>query len=218
MTDPTRLVDRLGTGEERDLLRLGANERAPRGARHRVEARVLAAAAFGAATTVAAATGASGGKGSSALGLLVLKWLSIGALAGGVTAIAGSEIAFFPHAPAKPVEAAVQTQPAQARAPVSRAGAPAAKPETPDPPSETSEGRAAPSASKRPLGDVRIGTSSTLVEAESMRRIRVESARDPAQAKRLIQEHLARFPKGAHAAEAEQLWRKLSAKRNRDPN
>jgi len=217
MADPKRLVDRLGEGLEKDLLIVGSEERAPRAARERVLSHVLGVGATAAAaSTLAAATGGGGGKSGSALVILVLKWLGIGALAGGVTALAGSAIVSARGTAERPAEPA----------PAARAASPSEWPIPPPAPRTVEPQRAdaveaEPSGKvepRPPHGDVRIGTSSTTLEAESMRRIRSEARHDPAFAERLLRQHLARFPNGAHAAEASRLLEKLSAGNSSDPN
>jgi hypothetical protein len=217
MADPKRLMDRLGSGLERDLLIAGSEEQAPGLVRERVMANVLGVGvAAAAASTLAAATGGGGGKGGSALALLALKWLGIGALAGGVTALVGSELVSLRSAPsARPPEPAV----------AARAASPSEWPIPPPAPRAAELARPAAVAAepsvrtepRQPVGEVRIGTSSTTLEAESMRRIRSEAQHDPAFAERLLRQHLARFPNGAHAAEATRLLEKLSAGASSDP-
>ena len=218
MADPKRLVDRLGSSFERELLRAAGSERAPLAARERVQARLLGATAAVTAASTLAAAGSSGTKSGSAL-VLVLKWLGIGALAGSATMLAGSELASF----------GTNARRSPGPAVTARAASPSEWPIPPPVPRATTEtapavsrdappASSAPAGGKRAVGDVQIGTSSTLLEAESMRRIRSEAAHDPAFAERLLRQHLARFPNGAHAGEATRLLEKLSATSSRDPN
>jgi len=202
MADPKRLVERVGPGFERELL--GMREVPGAGTRERVEARVLEAAALGA--LVGASSAGATGKLSSGLGLVLAKWLGVGLVLGTVTAYVGSEVATTPR-PAPRAEAPARVETGGARA----SALATATASEPAPPEIVVEGRVPPPASPS-QGDVRIGATKTLMEAESMRRIRAEARNDRAQALRLLDEHLLRFPDGESAAEARRLRAELGKK------
>ncbi len=208
MADPKRLVECLGPGFERELLALGAREAPEAGARERVESRVLEVAALASAGTLgasAAGAGGASGKLSSGLGLLLAKWLGAGVILGTASAYVGSEL-IAPERTAAPAPSI------SARAPLAPASLPAQSGGAPAPvraPEITVEGRVPPPAASPTQGDVRIGSPATLLEAESMRRIRAEARHDRARALRLLDEHLMRFPNGESAAEARRLRAEL---------
>jgi len=208
MTDPKRLVDDFAPGFERELLRLGGSERAPAEVRQRVEARAMdvAGVAAVAGSLSAAAGGAAAGKTGSAVGLLVLQWLAVGAVAGGVTAIASSEIADRAMRPPPPEATAV----AQAPAPptVRKTPVRVAEPSRPEQePAPATRASREPGRSAR--GDVHIGASSTLMESAAIQRVRIEAKRDPGRALTLVNQYLVRFPHGEHVSEARTLQHEL---------
>lgn len=207
MTDPKRLIDDFGPGFKRELLRLAGNEKAPARVQQRVEARVLEASAVAVASSVSgAAGGAAAGKSASALGVVVMQWLAVGAVAGGATALTGSAIADRVMQPPRSVPVTHMAAPAAVRT---------ASPRSAEPPSPAE--RRAPAVqrsrtAKVEYGEVHIGASSALSEAEAMRRIRVEAKLDPGRALTLVDRYLVRFPDGAHLAEAKALERRLMRK------
>lgn len=205
MSEPRRLSERFGTGVERDLLLLGASERPDAGVRERAAARVLEAAALG-ATLGAAASGASG-KASTGLAALFAKWVGAGLVIGTAATWAGSTLL-------EPKPAAREGAPATtaSAAPVA-VGRPASASVPTQTPEVTVEGTPTPPAASRNQGDVRIGATSTLVEGESMRRVRAEAKNDRARALRLVDEHLLRFPTGESAAEARRLQAELARRK-----
>ncbi len=220
MSDPKRLVDVLDAGIERNLLISGAKERPAASTRNRVEAHVLDIAAATVTASTIGAGGASGGsalaKSGSALGGMVLKWLGIGALAGGVIAIGGSEISsrvFDESPPARAAEVSesrsLQSTPpgvVTKRGTALGAEAVAVAPEETEP-SSGSETRTEPKPAR---GNVLIGKSATLLEAESLRAVQLAQENDPSVALRLVRQHLKRFPDGATATEARRIERDLT--------
>ena len=212
MSDPKRLVDQLDAGPERDLLISGAAERPSAATRTRVEARVLDVAAAAVAASAIGAGGASGGaalgKTGSALGVVVLKWLGIGALAGGAMAIGGSELSsrVFERHGAPPAADAPAAQGARDRSAPGAGEVPAPMPEANEPP-PAPDTRSEPKPAR---GEVVIGKSATLLEAESLRAVQVERKQNPAHALVLVRQHLKRFPDGATAKEARRIEQKLA--------
>lgn len=211
MSEPRRLIDQFQAGPERDLLMSGASERPSRATRERVEARMLDVAAAAVAASAVGAGGASGGaalgKTGSALGVMVLKWLGIGAVAGGVMALGGSEISSrVLERRAEPPAAAAPAAPRSDAVPPPGAGlpAPVIEPSEPPPaPEPASDARTA-------RGEVLIGKSATLLEAESLRAVEQEKKQNPARALSLVRQHLKRFPDGATAPSARRIEQELS--------
>lgn len=204
MADPKRLVERLGPGFERELLELGAREAPEAGARERVEMRVLEAAALASVAAAGASAAGAGGasaKAASGLALGLAKWLGAGLVIGGASAWLGAELVRREPRERPAPSAVAVTRPAPPAAPLraDEAPAPTRAPEV------TIEGRVPPPAASPSQGDVRIGAPATLLEAESMRRIRAEARNDRARALRLLDEHLMRFPSGESAGEARRL-------------
>jgi len=206
VADPKRLMDRVGPGFERAALLLAADERPDPATRERALRTVLAAAAVGAATGAAAA--GAGGKASTGLAALFAKWMGAGLLIGGAATFAGS--ALVEPAPSPPrAESAPQVGAAHPPG-AERGAAPSAPTQTRE---VTIEGSPLPPAASRSQGDVRIGATSTLIEAESMRRIRAEARLDRGRALRLLDEHLLRFPGGESASEARALRDSLARRK-----
>lgn len=205
MTEPKRLSERFGAGVERELLLQGGRERPDVETRERVTARVLEAAALGATLGVAAS--GAGAKASTGLAALFAKWVGAGLVIGTAATWAGSTLL-------EPKRAAREGAPATtaSAAPVA-AARPASASVPTQTPEVTVEGTPAPPAASRSQGDVHIGATSTLVEGESMRRIRAEAKHDRARALRLVDEHLLRFPTGESAAEARRLQAELARRK-----
>lgn len=206
MADPKRLSDRLGPGFEQAALLLAADERPDPAARERALRTVLAAAAVGAATGAAAA--GAGSKASTGLAVLFAKWMGGSLLIGGAATFAGS--ALVEPSPSPPRAESARQAGAASPSGAARGAAPSAPTQTRE---VTIEGSPSPPAASRSQGDVRIGATSTLVEAESMRRIRAETRGDRGRALRLLDEHLLRFPSGESAAEARALRDSLTRRK-----
>ncbi len=223
MKEPKRLLDRFGGGPHRNVLAAGARERAPDGVRQRVEARVVelalfggAAGAAGAGTAAGAASPGAGGaaagtsaavggsKASPALGVLLAKWLAVGGVAGVISAYAGSEL--YAERPARPANSAAASvaEPPRPPPPLAPRANPNSEPVTPE---VTIEGRPAPSTEAR--GDVHIGKTATLSEADSLARAEAAARKDPKRALELVDEHLSRFRSGESVARARALRAKL---------
>lgn len=126
---------------------------------------------------------------------------------GGAATFAGS--ALVEPAPSPP-RAESTPQVGAAHPPGAERGGPSAPTQTRE---VTIEGSPLPPAASRSQGDVRIGATSTLIEAESMRRIRAEARLDRGRALRLLDEHLLRFPGGESASEARALRDSLAQRK-----
>ncbi len=211
MVDPKRLVDRFGSGFERELLLSGSDEQPTPEARERARARVLELALAASAASVGAGVagaGGAGGKLSSGLTLLFVKWIGAGVVLGTAATWVGTELTAPKHQPPSGQSVAAVAAPAGVSARPRASAAPATTA-----PEVTVEGVVRPPAPSRSLGDVRIGTAATLMEAESMRRIRAEARNDRARALRMLDEHLLRFPSGDSRGEARDLQEKLRSPR-----
>ncbi|MBK7580443.1 MAG: hypothetical protein IPI67_09585 [Myxococcales bacterium] len=180
MNDPKRLTDRFQPGLARELLVLAQDERAPEGAQARVEARVLAALAATAATAAtttaigASTSGASLANGGTSLALVVVKWLSVGALVGSVAGLGGAGLVASWDTPTeREADSALATSTGSAEVAAAReSGAPLIPPppalpqvtKTNGPPESADSGAARTSADSRAArGDVKIGPPSTVV-------------------------------------------------------
>lgn len=184
MNDPMRLVDELDPGFERDLLAAARGERAPGGARERVALGLFGVAAV---APIAAGAQAASPAGSGSLFASALKWLAIGAAAGGVSGTVGSALVEPRPAPAPVVSEAPPKQAETPRRVVTKP-APAAVP-----PVAAEPVKPAAAPVPRTEGTVVIGSPAASTEAQSLERIRVLGRKDPRRALAELDHHDARF-------------------------
>jgi hypothetical protein len=199
MSDPKRLLDELGPGLERDLLAAAGAERAPSAARERVALGLFGPPAALPIVASASAASPTGAASTSSLFASALKWLAIGAAAGGMSGAIGGAIAEPEPERAPPAAVdtpSVRAEPTVAVAP-KRVEAHAPAPVEPE--------RTPPKPRARSLesneGTVVIGSPALATEAASLERIRVLSRKDPRRALAELDHHDARF--SAHGVLAE---------------
>lgn len=213
MVEPKRLLDTLEDGFEHELLRSGLSEQAPPGARARARSAALAAMTLTAplvATQASAATAANATGSSSGLALTVLKWLAVGAVAGGISSEAALQVA-TPHGrPAEESSAFVQPEgadPSRGPGAAARVNAPAPDEPASEPADRAREGKARARGSAR--GNVLIGSAELELEAQSLAHVRFVAAQNPERGLELLGRHEARFPHGALRSEARALGARL---------
>ncbi len=198
MSDPKRLLDGGGSEIERGLLEAGLSE-LPDASTKR---RAAVALAIGAATTSVWPTAAYAGAKASKAGMpLLLKLLAVGAVGAGTLGTA-TYLITKPEPPAA-TAAPPQAAPRDAIKPPAPAKAP--EPASPTPPEETvqaPEPKTSPEVRRSPAQSAPAASSISdeiRVLDEARRAI---AAGDSAAAKRALEQHRQKYPKGALAEEA----------------
>lgn len=215
MADPKRLLETLDAGTEIEMLSAAAAERPPRGARNRARLAALAVVGTAAPMVAAKASAATGGgaaKATSTLAVTALKWLAVGAVAGGVSSEITTRITTGSDeglARSAATGSTVQAPPPA----TSFAGAEVpAVPEVPAPPAETEPPQPKERARGASSGSVVIGTADLELESQSLEHARFVAASNPQRGLELLDRHEARFPHGALGGEAVALRDRLRTK------
>jgi hypothetical protein len=224
MDDPKRLIEELGSGFERDLLRLGSAERAPEGARDRVAASLFGVAVAAPLVIGPEAAAAAGAGGSGSAGSLLgaaIKWLSIGAVAGAASTAVGVAIERRLDATNGSDAAALERQAASSPAFEATTGVKRAESALVDRaqqrsvPPDATDALVETRGRKPARGAVWIGSPATTLESQSLARIRTLAERDPKRSLELLDEHDARFPRHLAAHDTRALREQIRAKRAR---